>query len=314
MSVYRIITLAAALAAPSVAGAETPNVVVDILPLHSLAAQVMQGVGTPHLLLPSGADPHSYTMKPSDARALSKADLTLWIGPELMPWLGEALPRLAPDTRSVDMLHAKGSTVLSVRHDALFSGLKANEEQHTHVSEHEHTHLGTDPHAWLDPKNAQAWVLLIAEELAALDPENADRYHDNALKAKVHLTDLSKEIAVTLPQNTQGGWQAGLFVFHDTYQYFEHRFSIPIAGALSPSDAAAPGAARVGTINTAVAAYDYVCVLAEPLFNDRLVKTATGGRAKVAVLDPLGAHIPAGPDHYASLLLEIAQTIAGCNQ
>ena len=74
------------------AQADVPRVATDIAPVHSLVAMVMEGVGTPDLIIPSGATPHSYAMRPSEARALAQADMVIWIGPALTPWLADQKP------------------------------------------------------------------------------------------------------------------------------------------------------------------------------------------------------------------------------
>jgi len=66
-----------ALANPSAAA---PRVVADIPPVHALAAEVMRGVGAPDLILPPGAHPHDYAMRPSEAALLGDADVVFWIG------------------------------------------------------------------------------------------------------------------------------------------------------------------------------------------------------------------------------------------
>ena len=71
-----------ALAAPSAVRADS-GVVATIKPLHSLVAGVMQGVGAPDLLIPGTASPHTYSLKPSDARRLAEARVVFWIGPEI---------------------------------------------------------------------------------------------------------------------------------------------------------------------------------------------------------------------------------------
>lgn len=76
-----------------------PEVVVDVPPIHSIVARVMEGVGTPRLLLAPGASPHDYSLRPSDARAIAGADLLVWVGPSLDPWLDEAADALGSGTR-----------------------------------------------------------------------------------------------------------------------------------------------------------------------------------------------------------------------
>src|SRR5690606_34620708 len=93
------------------AAAEPPRVLASISPIGSLAAAVMRGVGEPAVLLPPGASPHAYTMRPSDARALAAADLVLWIGPSLETFLAQPLATLAQPGAAVDLLDSEGMTL-----------------------------------------------------------------------------------------------------------------------------------------------------------------------------------------------------------
>ncbi len=86
------------------ARAEAPRVVTDIAPVHSLVAMVMEGVGTPSLLLDPGTSPHSYAMRPSEAAALERADVVVWIGPALTPWLERPLHNIAGRARVLTLL------------------------------------------------------------------------------------------------------------------------------------------------------------------------------------------------------------------
>jgi len=96
--ILRTLTLALC---PAVAFAEAPTVVTDIAPIHSLTAMVMQGVGTPELLLPPNADPHNFALRPSDAANLADADVIVWVGHALSPWLEAPLETLAGRRRSL---------------------------------------------------------------------------------------------------------------------------------------------------------------------------------------------------------------------
>nr|WP_244956930.1 zinc ABC transporter substrate-binding protein [Enterovibrio norvegicus] len=81
-----------------------PSVAVDIAPLHSLVSQVMEGVGEPDLLIPAESSPHEYTLRPSQAKALSNADVVFWMGEGLTPWLEKALDNVAGSAEKVEML------------------------------------------------------------------------------------------------------------------------------------------------------------------------------------------------------------------
>src|SRR5690625_5946255 len=89
------------LALGNAAAAQAPRVVASILPLHSLTAAVMEGVGEPELLVPGAASPHSFSLRPSDARSLEEAALVIWIGEELELFLEQPLRNLAEEARLV---------------------------------------------------------------------------------------------------------------------------------------------------------------------------------------------------------------------
>ena len=84
-------SLLALLLTSTVAMAEVPTVVTDIAPVHSIVAMVMGDLGSPELLLAKGADEHDFQLKPSQMDTVAKADLVVWVGPVLTPWLDSAL-------------------------------------------------------------------------------------------------------------------------------------------------------------------------------------------------------------------------------
>ena len=120
--------------------ADAPNVAVDIAPVHSLVARVMDGVGDPSLIVQPGASPHGYSLRPSEASALQGADLVFWIGEDLTPWLEDAIDTLAEDAAVTTLLEADGTTLLDFREGALF-------EAHDHDDHYDHGHDGHDEHA-----------------------------------------------------------------------------------------------------------------------------------------------------------------------
>ena len=153
------------------------------------------------------------------------------------------------------------------------------------------------------------WLAAIAETLSGLDPDNADTYRTNAAVAQAEITALNTEIATRLaPVSTRS-----FVVFHDAFQYFEQRFDLSSAGAISMSDASSPSAARIAEIRDAVAEQDVVCVFSEPQFNPGLVATvAAGTELTTAIIDPLGSDLPLGAGFYPALIHSIAASVEGC--
>ena len=308
--------------------AEVPRVVADIAPVHSLVARVMEGVGTPDLIVQPGASPHEYSLRPSEAEALQDADLVFWVGPDLTPWLSDAIGSLATGASATELLEADGTIQLESREGALFEAhVHGGEEHEDHAdgdhedhaeNEHDdhaghdhadHDHGAHDPHAWLSPQNARTWLNVIAGQLSAADPENAGTYFANAAAGQADLDAVDADVVAML-EPVRGG---RFIVFHDAYQYFESAFDFPASGAISVSDASDPSPARIAEIRDRIASENIDCVMAEPQFNPGLVATVLDGTtADTAVLDPLGSDLEPGPALYPQLIRNLASTLAGC--
>ena len=315
------VILAASLLAGTAAAAP-PRVAVDVAPVHALVARVMEGVGTPDLVVSPGGSPHEYSLRPSEARALQDADVVFWVGPHLTPWLEDALGTLAADARTVRLMEVDGTLELAVREGALFEAHAHgdHESEEGHDGDHDEHHDGDraehsdeghggDPHAWLSPDNAATWLDAVAGTLAAADPDNADAYRANAAAGREELAALSDEIDGIL-EPVRG---RGFVVFHDAYQYFETAFGVPASGAISVSDASDPSPARVAEIRDRVAREGVACVLSEPQFDPGLVTAVTeGADVRTGALDPLGSTLEPGPGLYPRLLRELADTLARC--
>ena len=300
--------------------ADTPQVAVDIAPVHSLVARVMDGVGTPDLIIQSGASPHEYSLRPSEAAALQNADLVFWIGPDLTPWLTDTIETLAPDAAVTALMEADGTIELEFREGALFEA-HAHEDDDDHVDEahddhddeetgHEgHGQGAHDPHAWLSPQNAMTWLNVIAGQLSAADPDNAGAYFTNAAAGRTEMEALIGEVIATLDPVRDGQF----LVFHDAYQYFEMDFDFPASGAISIGDASDPSPARIAEIQDRIAEQGIDCVLAEPQFNPGLVATVLDGtEAGTGMLDPLGSDLEPGPALYSQLIRNLSTALAGC--
>jgi zinc transport system substrate-binding protein len=296
----RYLLVLAALATPACA---QPNVAVDIGPIHALVAQVMEGVGTPSLLIGDGADPHHFQLRPSQRRALDQAEVLFWTGEALTPWLAEV------DTGaiSVELGEAPGITP----RPPMFGGhAEADVADHADDQHGVHDdHGGTDPHVWLDPENGKAMVAQIARTLAAVDPANAARYADNAARATAGLDALEAEIAAKLEP-----WHdARLVVFHDAFAHFAGRFGVTIVGSVALGDAADPGAATIRRLTAMAQGGGVDCAFAEPQHNDGAIRAlAADTGIRFGTLDPEGTSLPPGPGLYAATLRSIADAIDTC--
>ncbi len=296
------LALAALLVSTSLASADV-NVIASIKPIHSLVASVMQGVGTPGLIVSGNNSPHTYSLKPTDAEALQQAQVIFWVGPELEAFLQKPLEALGQDATQVGLLKAKGVTVLPAR---VGNGFDPDiDEGEVHVEGE------MDGHIWLDPENAKVMVKVIAETLSAADASNAGTYKANAEKTVAELDRLSAEIAATVAP-AKG---KGFIVFHDAYHYFENRFGVKAYGAISINPENPPGAEAITALRQRISDGKVQCVFAEPQFDNKLVNVIIeGSNVKSAILDPEGASLEPGPALYESVLRDLSKSLAQCLQ
>lgn len=257
------------------ARAEGVTVVASIAPVHSLLAGVMKGVGEPELLVRGGRGPHSYVMKPSDARLLNRARLVFWIGPGLEGFLAKPLAGLSPKTRIVG-----------------FAGTQ-----------------GADPHIWLDPRKAAEMAGTMARTLSAVDPANAALYQENANRVAARLALLEAELLRILAPVSGVPY----LVFHDAYGHFQERFRLAARGAVAVHVDRPPGARRLSALRRRIVELKIACVFTEPRFTPALARTLIEGTgARLGVLDPLGWDLKPGPGLYPALMRRLAESLLGC--
>ena len=289
------------------------KVIASIKPVHSLVAAVMEGIGKPELLVEGAGSPHTYSLKPSQAKKLQEADLVFWMSHDLEAFLEKSIEGIAKNAKSVPLMESHGLTTLNFREGGAFEAHGDHDDHkkddHGHDDHDDHGHDETDPHVWLDPVNAKALVHEIEEALIEADPANASAYEANAETMMSRLDNLVAEIDAEL-QPVKG---RGYVVFHDAYQYFENRFGVSAVGSITVSPEVLPGAERVAELREKVRNLDATCVFSEPQFEPKLVMTITENtNAGTGVLDPLGASIADGPELYFTLIRNMAKSLKDC--
>ena len=323
---------------PAVASTTPPGItlpeieiVATIKPVHSLVESILGDEGTATLLISGGASPHTFSLKPSHARALARADLVVWVGPDLERFLEEPLENVAANARHLAVSESKGLTKWPARTGGVWhhqhqedthdeTGQDGAEHDDAHHDEHEETghqdasdnaHLTTDPHIWLDPINAIAMSREIEAALIQLYPERAERFAANAAHLRTELNTLD----AALRRQTNPVKDRPFFVFHDAYQYFERRYNLSPLGAITVTPDLSPGAKRIQDLRDTGENRGHTCVFAEPQFEPRTMQLLAEGRnATLAYLDPLGSQIDAGPGHYVATLTALADSLVTCLQ
>jgi zinc transport system substrate-binding protein len=244
------------------------DVVASIKPVHSLVASVMQGIGEPVLLVKGTGSEHSYSLRPSEARALEQAEVVFWVGETMETFLLKPLRALAGNAKVVELWRVPGLTLFATREGGMWEahehgdehagtdtgqgegehaeehekGDYAEHHESEHAQEHEgenaeadheagagHAHGETDMHIWLDPGNAKVLAAVIASTLADADSGNAATYQANAERLRQQLDELDRSLRDRLAAITDLPY----VVFHDAYRYFEYRYGVRAVGAIT---------------------------------------------------------------------------------
>jgi len=300
-----------------------PKVVTSIKPLHSLISYVMDGVGSPNLLVDGSSSPHTFQLKPSHATMLQEADVVFWIGEDLESFLETPLDSIAVNARKITLMDSDQIELLKFREKNVFEDHHDEHEGHDDHDEHEghadghdeheghddhgHHHGEFDIHFWLDPEIAKSIVKIASLELSKVDPANQATYQTNASNA---VSELDKLINDT---RTKINSDAKYIVFHDAYQYFEQRFGIEVIGALTVNPEVLPGAKQLAEIREVIEHEKVNCLFSEPQFNPSIANTiAQDTGIKAAVLDPLGAELEPGKELYFQLINDMASSFESC--
>lgn len=275
----------------------SPRVVVSIMPIHSLVSQLMDGVGTPSLLLPPDHSPHHFQLKPSDAENLEKADLVFWIGPELENFLTKPIEALSSQAKITTLIEVKGLPLLTMRH-------------HHHHDDEEHSpHSLKDPHLWLDPQNILKLIPEMTQALVKVDPEHASQYNTNAQQLILRIKQLDQDLEQQLTQVKD----AAFLVYHDGYEYLIKRYQLNGLGPITDHPHVPLSLHKIKKIRRKIVADQAVCVFSEPEINPNIMaQLISDSPVRQGILDPLGFELKPGPSAYELMMRDLGLNIYEC--
>ncbi|MGY5611935.1 zinc ABC transporter substrate-binding protein ZnuA [Vibrio brasiliensis] len=274
--------------------ANATQVLTSIKPIQLIAIEIMQNTSSPEVILASNTSPHDYALRPSDVKRIRNADVIIWFGKDLEPFLSKVVEGQ--------------SNVLTL---SKIEGLELREYQGDHHDHDGHDHGSHDPHFWLGYKPTMQVAKAIADMLAGMDAANAQVYADNLKVFEDKLAAQQQAIEKQLTPIKQDGY----FVFHDAYGYFEQDFGLNQLGFFTVSPDRKPGAKTLISIRKALASEQAKCVFSEPQFTPAVVESVTrGSNAKVGVLDPIGSDVQAVSGGYFVLKQNLADSFSHCLQ
>ncbi len=300
--------LASALLMAGPLSSASAAVVTSIRPLGFIASAIADGVTPTEVLLPDGASPHDFALRPSDIQRLRSADLVLWVGPDMEAFLNKALvPISATRKLAVSELPAVKPLLMKGEEDDDHDHAG---EAHNHADDdHGHHHGEYNMHVWLSPEIVKVTAIAIHDRLLELMPQNKDKLDANLRQFENLLTQTDKNVGNMLTP-VQG---KGYFVFHDAYGYFEKHYGLSPLGHFTVNPEIQPGAQRLHQIRTQLVEQKAVCVFAEPQFRPAVINAvAKGTKVRSGTLDPLGTGIALGKDSYGKFLAQLSNQYVSC--
>lgn len=267
-------------------------VLTSIKPIQMITQEIMLGVGDPDVLLTSNASPHDYALKPSDVKKIKDADLVIWYGKDLEPFLANVLEK-QPSTIELSKI----------------DGLALREFSHDGDDHDGHDHGNYDPHFWLGHQPTLQVAKYIANQLSKMDEENAKLYQANYHNFEQKYAAKKSEITDRLAPVKHHGY----YVFHDAYGYFEQDYELNHLGHFTVSPERKPGAKTLIKIRNKLKAQEAKCVFSEPQYTPAVIQSVMrGSPAKLGVLDPVASDITVEAGSYFEFIDQISQSFVKC--
>lgn len=284
--------------------------VTSIRPLGFIAAAIADGVIPVEVILPDGASPHNYALRPTDLMRIKKADVLVWVGPEMESFLTHPTVSL-PANKHIPLASLPSITPLLMRDGKkLYKNYVDNNDiDNDFRSYSDHHHSEYNMHIWLSPVIARRAAEAIHDRLADLMPEKKQKLDDNLQIFNNTLTKNDKTIDTMLSDVRAKGY----YVFHDAYGYFERYYGLKPLGYFTINPEIQPGAQALHKIITRLNEQKATCIFAEPQFRPAVINAiAKGISVHVGTLDPLGTGIILDKESYTLFLSQLSNQYVSC--
>ena len=295
-----IISLVLLLVFKNINAQSAPLVVASIKPIHSIVASLMNGIGSPELLLKSNNSAHTFHIKPSQIRVIENADLVISIGDEFEIGLRKALENLDDSTR-FEIIKLNNLKIHKYRADKIYE--IEQQEQHSHEA------VTDDMHLWLDIDNIKKIANHIHLLLIDIDPINQRKYNQNLELLSSKLDTLDIEI-----ENQMLPFSSKIYAtYSDTVQYFEKKYNIGRPVIVTPYHGARLSINRTLASKNTMNDLETTCLIyGNEVRKSKVAVLSEGLNFKTVKIDILGQDMNPGPDLYSKLMKKISNQIAIC--
>ncbi|MFH5823489.1 metal ABC transporter substrate-binding protein [Georgenia sp. AZ-5] len=308
------LTLAACSSSGGGGATDAVHVLASIYPLQYVAETVGGDNVEVDSLTPPGVDAHDLELAPRDVAELGDAGVVLYLS-GFQAAVDDAVAQASP-AHALDVAGLAGTAGAATDAHAedeahTEEGSHAEDEAHTEEGSHAeaesqdadaHDHSG-DPHFWLDPTRLAAVATGVADELAEVDPGNADEYRANAEKLAGELAALDGELADGLAACEV----RTIVVAHEAYGYLTERYDLEQVGVSGIDPESEPSPARLAEVAEVVRAEGVSTIFAETLVNPEVAETLADDLGiAVSMLDPLDSQLNEDLDYQEVMRANLA--------
>lgn len=308
--------------------AEPPHVVTSLKPLELLVRAVATDTTRVTTLVPAGASPHTYQIRPSERKALETADLIFWVGPEMETFLDRLLSGADFSGRTVALAPGANEDAPGDGHNEPSQGHDSHGEHEEHsehrdkgdheehgkagdewdADDHHHGH-GEDPHIWLDPALAFGMAEKIHAHLTELPDADVGALDRNLESFRSALEETEERILQQLKQVKN----ISIFTYHDAFGRFAEHYGLSVAGVMTPSPERSPGARHLAEIQEQLAGANAPCLLTEPQFSRKWWRSITEKvELTMSTWDPLASDITPDAQGYLRFQQSLADAVLKC--
>jgi zinc transport system substrate-binding protein len=273
--------------------------VTTIHPFQEILKEVVGDRGEVHQILPPGASPHTYELRPSDLRAVASAKALFYGSENLDAWALKFR-----NTHCIELIKLVAADCLihfEEEHDDRQANVNLERDE---KEQHHHHASGVDPHFWTDPLTVKNMLAALTEKLCTLDPTGCEIFRQNSDKFSSQLDSLHSKIKkMLIPIHG-----SKVMISHPFFQYFFKRYGIEIVGVIESSPGREPTPREIKGLIEQIKHENVKTIFDHTQLPDRAAKIiAESTGIKVYHLDPIGG-VP-GRESYDELLLYNANII-----
>jgi zinc transport system substrate-binding protein len=231
------------------------KVITTLFPLYDFTRNIGGNKVHVSLLLPPGVEPHSFEPKPGDMLKIAGADLFIFTGKSMEPWV-DGILKGVENKKLVEVDSSKGIDLIEQGGDA-------------HRDDPGHDHGRADPHIWLDLSKAEKIVDNILEGLIKKDPANNEYYRRNADSYKAKLSEMDEKYRGALSTCKKRVFVHG---GHFAFGYLAKKYNLEYVSAYHGSPDAEPTPKRLIELKSVLKRFNLHYIFYEELITPRVAE------------------------------------------